>query len=599
MPLPRPRNSTLTIAALMMVLTMLQVRWAWFGDSGYEWERLVRSDARGYYGYLLAVFIRGDLGHEPADPTYVHHTPDGTLNKYFAGTAVMMAPWFAVGHAVALLSPDAPKDGRSGWEYMAIGIGGLVHVLLGLLLVRALLSGLGVRDAVVAWVLAATVMATPLLQYATLQPGWSHVHSFLAFVAFLYLIHRLVDEHRTRWLVLLGAVFGLIVLIRPVNGLVVLAVPIVAGDRTMTMIRRAMRHPLHLVAAAVAFSAVVAVQPLLWHAQTGHWLEWGYRGEGFHWDRPEVFRVLFGFRRGLFLYAPVLLLAVATLFVLLRRSPVVAWSGLIYFAVNTYVIASWWIWYYGSGFGSRVYIEHLAVLAVPWALAMTAAGRRGWGLARVFMLACILLHVFQYWQYRHLILHHESMDGPKYAWAFGRTARADMDRLGGNYQAPPFNPNGMRLVLKAYTNLEGPSSHWIGGRIEARPEAVSGRHVCVYDGDELGITFVARAGTLPLGRALHLEVTAMRYEERAGDSFTMQGVASIHGPDGMASHEESFRMNLLPGVRDSIWSRLCYAIPLPPLRSGEEVRFRFQDPVGEARMLLDDLRVKVFAVEPY
>ncbi|HMQ75133.1 MAG TPA: hypothetical protein PKE21_01770 [Flavobacteriales bacterium] len=599
MPLQRPRNSSLAIAALMLVLSVLQVRWAWIGDSGHEWERMVRSDVRGYYGYLLAVFIRGDLGHEPADPTYVHHTPDGTLNKYFAGTAVMMAPWFAAGHAVALLSPDAPKDGRSGWEYMAIGLGGLVHVLLGLLLLRALLTGLGVRDVVIAWVLAATVLATPLLQYATLQPGWSHVHSFLAFAAFLYVVHRLAEACHMRWLILLGVVFGLIVLIRPVNGLVLLAVPIVAGDRTLALIRRVLAHPLHLVAAAVAFSAVVAVQPLLWHAQTGHWLEWGYRGEGFHWDRPEVLRVLFGFRRGLFLYAPVLLLAVAALFALLRRSPVVAWSGLVYLAVNTYVIASWWIWYYGSGFGSRVYIEHLAVLTVPWALALHRVGRRTWALGRAWMLACIVLHTFQYWQYRHLILHHESMDRNKYAWAFGRTARVDMDRLGGNYQAPPFNPNGMSLVLKSYNNLEGPSPHWVGGRIEARPEAVSGRHVCVYEGDEFGITFIARAGILPTGRALQLEVTAMRYEERAGDSFTMQGVATVQGTDGALIYYEPFRMNLLAGERDGTWARLCYAIPLPPLRAGEEVRFYFWDQHRNARMLVDDLRVKVFAVNAY
>lgn len=595
----RPRISTLTIAALMLALSVLQVRWAWIGESGHEWERLVRSDVRGYYGYLLAVFVRGDLGHEPPDPTYVHHTPDGTLNKYFAGTAVMMAPWFAAGHAVALLSPDAPKDGRSGWEYRAIGLGGLVHVLLGLLLLRALFAGLGVRDPVIAWVLAATVLATPLLQYATLQPGWSHVHSFLAFAAFLFLVHRLADEGRARWLIPLGAVLGLIVLIRPVNALVVLAVPVVAGARTVAVLRHAVRHPVHLALSAAAFAAVVGIQPLLWHAQTGHWVEWGYRGEGFHWDRPEVLRVLFGFRRGLFLYAPVLLLAVAALAGLLRRAPVVAWSGLTYFAVNTYVIASWWIWYYGSGFGSRVYIEHLAVLTVPWALALHHTGRRAWTGARAWMLGCILLHGFQYWQYRHLILHHESMDRHKYAWAFGRTARTDMDRLGGNYQAPPFHPNGMSLVLKTYTTLEEPSPHWIGGRIEPRAEAVSGRRVCVYDGDEFGITFIAPGGSLPTGHALHLEVTAMRYEERAGDSFTMQGVAAVQGRDGALSYYEPFRMNLLPGERDRSWARLCYAIPLPPLRDGEEVRFYFWDQHRDARMLVDDLRMKVFAVNPY
>ena len=37
-------------------------------------------------------------------------------------------------------------------------------------LLCALLAGLGVRDPVIAWVLAATVLATPLLPYATMQP---------------------------------------------------------------------------------------------------------------------------------------------------------------------------------------------------------------------------------------------------------------------------------------------------------------------------------------------------------------------------------------------------------------------------------------------
>ncbi|MBL8010170.1 MAG: hypothetical protein JNJ64_06145 [Flavobacteriales bacterium] len=191
------------------------------------------------------------------------------------------------------------------------------------------------------------------------------------------------------------------------------------------------------------------------------------------------------------------------------------------------------------------------------------------------------------------------MDRHKYAWAFGRTARTDMDRLGGNYQAPPFHPNGMSLVLKTYTTLEEPSPHWIGGRIEPRAEAVSGRRVCVYDGDEFGITFIAPGGSLPTGHALHLEVTAMRYEERAGDSFTMQGVAAVQGRDGALSYYEPFRMNLLPGERDRSWARLCYAIPLPPLRHGEEVRFYFWDQHRDARMLVDDLRMKVFAVNPY
>ena len=42
------------------------------------------------------------------------------------------------------------------------------------------------------------------------------------------------------------------------------------------------------LAAALACAAVVSVQCLLWYAQVGHFIADGYRGEGFHWDRPEV-----------------------------------------------------------------------------------------------------------------------------------------------------------------------------------------------------------------------------------------------------------------------------------------------------------------------
>lgn len=595
----RPRISTLTIAALMLALSVLQVRWAWIGDTGHAWDRLIRSDVRGYYGYLLAVFIRGDLGHEPPDPTYVHHTPDGTLNKYFAGTAVMMAPWFAAGHAVALWSADAPKDGRSGWEHMAIGLGGLVHVLLGLLLLRALLAGLGVRDPVIAWVLAATVLATPLLPYATMQPGWSHVHSFLAFAAFLFLVHRLADDGRMRWLILLGPVFGLIVLIRPVNGLVLLAVPIVAGHNTRAMIRRVLRRPLHLVTALAAFAAVVGIQPLLWHAQTGHWVEWGYRGEGFHWDRPEVLRVLFGFRRGLFLYAPVLLFAMAALFALRRRAPVVAWSGLIYFAVNTYVIASWWIWYYGSGFGSRVFVDHYPVLALPIAFVLRDASPRWLRATRVFVVACCALLLFQMWQYNTGILHPESMDREKYAFTFGRRDASYRGALGGNYQAPPFNPNGMSVVLEESCDFEHACAHWGGGAIRHRDDAFSGGNAAVFDGkEEFGLGFEAGTDELPTGRALYLEIGLQRYEARSRDSHPMLCVTDVRNARDEVAFYEPFAFNPMPG-RAGAWEQLEYRIPVPPLFPGERLKFYFWDRERRSRVLIDDVFIRVWAVNPY
>ena len=132
------RPSTLAIAVVLAVTAVLSVQWLWKGTDGQGWKEIIRSDAKGYYGYLPATFLRHDLGHEPYVHEFIFETPDGTLNKYFCGASVMMLPWWAGGHALAVLDDAAPKDGYSPYEYKAISVGVWVYLLLGLLLLRGM-----------------------------------------------------------------------------------------------------------------------------------------------------------------------------------------------------------------------------------------------------------------------------------------------------------------------------------------------------------------------------------------------------------------------------------------------------------------------------
>ncbi|MCB0794257.1 MAG: hypothetical protein KDB88_05935 [Flavobacteriales bacterium] len=594
------KPGTIAIAAIMVLHTIIAVAWCWKGESGHDWEGIIRSDAKGYYGYLQALFVRGDLGNEPDAWEYVQHTPTGTLNKYFSGTAVMMAPWFVLGRSIALISDDAPKDGTSGWEYMMIGFGALVYELLGLLAFRSLLRELGVRERIIILMVLAIGLGTTLIQYATLQPGWSHVYSFCAVSAFLLAAQRFSRSGSKRWVLTSGALLGLIMLIRPVNGLIPLALPMVWGKHSPHALRSLWRNKAAILGAIVLVLAVGGIQLFLWHAQTGNWIEQGYRGEGFHWDRPQVLQVLFGFRRGLFLWTPLLLLCLLAVINQLRNDAWRGWSGLIYWAVNTYVISSWWIWYYGSGFGSRVYIDHYPALFLPLALVLNKSALRTVRSATVIIGCLVALHLFQFWQFHVRIVHHESMDRNKYAWAFGKCDEAYRDRLGGNYQAPWFNPNGKELLIRAYTDLEGPDRYWKGGRVKAHQQALSSSSVCVYDTiTEFGTAFIAPAGSVPLGRSLYLEVSLFRYEERAGDSFHMLGVAEVVRPDGSKSYYEPFRMNLIPGERDGEWKQQVYGIPLPGLKEGEEVRFYLWNQHLRSRCLIDDLSMKLWVTRPF
>jgi hypothetical protein len=313
-----------------------------------------------------------------------------------------------------------------------------------------------------------------------------------------------------------------------------------------------------------------------------------------------VFKVLFGFRRGLFLWTPFFLACAASVFLLWKRDRVRSFSALAYWAINVYLISSWWIWYYGSGFGSRVFIDHYPVLVLPLALVLQQWTGRKWLWARIFMAACIMLHLLQFTQYHQGIIHYESMDRHAYAYTFLRFGAKYRDSLGGNHQAPPFHPNGMTMVLEERDDLEHDRRFWRGGTVEVRPEAKSPHHVCVFTHDiEFGRTFEATTEALPTGRWLYLEFSMERYEAKAGDSHSAQGVTSVEHQDGIFSFYDPFPMNPMPGLKDGVWEHIEYRIPVPPLEPGDKLKFYLWNQHHDATFLLEDLHMKVFAVNPY
>ena len=591
-------SSLLVVIALVLVTAITSVIGLWRGTDGEGWKQTIRSDALGYYGYLQAVFIRGDLGHEPFNSAYIKSTRQGTLNKYYAGTSVMMAPWFGIGHAFALNDPESPQDGLSAYEQKAIGVGAWVYLLLGLLALHALFRSLGVREAVISWTLVAVVLATPLLQYTAMQPGWSHVYSFAAIAGFLLANNRISNRAHAAWLVAAGALLGLVVLIRPINVMVLLAVPLVINGSLGSFLARLFTQRSTFLA-ALACVAVFSIQPLLWYAQTGTFYAYGYRGEGFHWTRPEVIKVLFGFRRGLFLWTPMMLLPALCVLLLWRTDRLRSVTAMLYWSVSTYIISSWWIWYYGGGYASRVHIDHYPILVLPMVLVVSSWSGLRWSLVRLFLAATIALNLAQLWQYNNGFLHHESMDRAKYAYAFLRFDEDHRNKLGGNYQEAPFNPNGMDVVLEESCTLDSPCRFWNNLKGIQVPWAHSGSTVCRFDrATDFGLFFTASTDTLPTGRALYLEVGLQRLEQHKDASHTALGVTEVRNAQGVAYFYQPFRMNPLPG-EPGVWQQLEYRIPLPPLQPGDEVRFYLWNKDLKAEFFVDDVFMRVNAVRPY
>lgn len=586
------RPSSWAIIVVMVFLTVIAAR-----SNGTKGD-IIRSDVRGYYGYLHALFITHDLGHEAMQVEYVNETPSGTLNKYFAGEAVLLLPFFLTAHAYVQAS-GGTADGFSPPYEHAIAIAALVYAVLGLLALRAIFRGLALKEGTIAILLLMLGFGTQLAQYTAIQPGWSHVYSFCAFAVFLLITQRIAHGGPDRLIIAWGAIFGLILLIRPVNGLVLLAVPVLLGKETLPFLRHFGAHRAITLLGLLACILVVGIQSLLWHAQVGKFVAYGYKGEGFQWDRPEVFQVLIGIRRGLFIWTPVLIAAAASMVLLWKEERIRSLSAAVYWVVITYVVSSWWIWYYGSGFGSRVYVEHYVVLIIP--LAFILDNLKGWGKRAIiiFLIAASALQLAQFYQYNHGLLDYTCMDKKKYAYSFLHFDEAHRHRFGGMYECAPFNPNGMDTLLHERWTGEQDPVHWHGQKVVSETSPSLHQAITCGPDDEFGASFSMNSSALPIGRALYLAVGFERHVDRPDATRGVKGVLSVEGQNGKMVYYKTFPMEPLPPDPRKDWEHIEYRIPVPPIAEGDTVKFYFWNKAHEGPFLLDDLDITVMAARPY
>jgi hypothetical protein len=79
---------------------------------------------------------------------------------------------------------------------------------------------------------------------------------------------------------------------------------------------------------------------------------------------------------------------------LFKRLKEFSWAILIFISVATYIIVSWWCWWYGGSFGMRSFIDYYGLLAIPMALLFTELWKIG-KQSKIIVLGIVLLSVVQ------------------------------------------------------------------------------------------------------------------------------------------------------------------------------------------------------------
>ncbi len=416
----------------------------------YPPVNILSWDVFGYYLYLPATFIYHDL--KLTDISWVNQLIDqyqttstlyqatllpdgGWVMKYSMGMAVLNTPAFFIAHIFSFAAGFKPDGFSLPYQY-AWAVSGLVYATIGILMLRKVLLEF-FDDGVTSVVLVLTVLATNYFQLTAFDGYLSHNYLFTLYTIIVWFTIRWHKEPRLQYALWLGLALGLAVLVRP-SELVCIIIPVLWGISDYQSFKQKLQilrlNYMHIV--ILVFCVLIAGLPQLiyWKYSTGHWIYYSYNnaGEGFDFAQPYVLEVLFSFRKGWFIYTPVMVFAIAGFINLYRKNLSLFYSILVYSVVNLYIVSSWTCWWYAGGsYSQRALLSSYVLLAIPMGYLVQSV--LSWNkilryLTGAFISIILLLNLFQTWQWAHGIIDRTRMTKAYYMSTFGKTTVTDADR---------------------------------------------------------------------------------------------------------------------------------------------------------------------------
>ncbi|MCW3085152.1 MAG: hypothetical protein JWP12_2518 [Bacteroidetes bacterium] len=587
------RSICITIFLIIVSCSILTTQFSWKGTDGKGYTHVIQSDGKGYYEYLPSIFIKKNIAEQTPDDRFIFKTETGNINKYYAGTAVAMLPFFTAGYIKAGINHD-PQDGYSPPFQKAISIAGLFYLCIGLIFMSRFLLLYNIKPTTVCITLLLMVFGTNLLMYAVYHPSFSHIYSFAFITMFLFYAKKYSDTYTHKYALLMSLAFAMILIIRPSNGIVIFMLPFLTGSApAFKQFLRSFFQLKTFVISTFAFFVVISIQLILWHIQTGKFVVWSYQNEGFYFLHPQIWNVLFSFRKGFFIYTPLALLSLGGLFFIYRENRFRFYSIALFLLLLIYITASWWCWYYGPSFGQRSFIEFYAANALLLAILIDRLTYKKLLYAVAIVLS--LFNLLQSYQYVKDILSSWDMNAEKYSYVFMRTSPRYYSCFGGCDDIQPYSKT-QTLLYDLKNDFEKQDPNWS----ESTTKKADDPHTMVsdYSGKEFnsGIEIVADSA-LPMHRLLYAEVQ-LDYSENAtsGNESPLMVVEIKNGKDETYQYY-TFALNEIPNRIGNAWKTGNYTIEIPRIRStGDHLKMYVWNKDHQT-LFIDNFHIKLYGID--
>lgn len=398
----------------------------------------ITYDVFGYYLYLPLSFIAdGSIAenyeylkainatYSNSDTLYqIQSLPNGNfVLKYTCGWSIWYAPFFFIAHLLAGIT-NYPADGFSAPYQTMIAFGSIFYSLIGVyFLYKIARHYFSSKLSLI--LIALIVLGTNYLFHNTMhgQNAMTHNILFTGYAAVIWLTIRWYKNQNVRTIILLGVVCGLIILTRPTDItclLIPLFWPTENEDSKIQLFKRKWKQLLLFTAIILVIGSV---QLVYWKVVTGQFLflDYGNPAEGFDFLAPHWKEVLFSFRKGWYIYTPLMLLSTIGFIPLYRSNKRIFLPLFTFFLINLYITSSWSCWWYAQSFSQRALIPSMVIMVFPMGYLFKALVNKIYLRYLVVLVSIlfVLLNIFQTIQFTLGVIPGDRMTREYYFASFG------------------------------------------------------------------------------------------------------------------------------------------------------------------------------------
>lgn len=413
----------------------------------HAWQGVLSWDVLAYYLYLPFTFIYDDPGisnletiqyifdtYNPSTSFYQafklengNHSPMYTL-----GMAVFYAPFFFIGHLWASFS-DYPADGFSFPYQFCIANGMMLYILPGIFITRKILK-LYFNDIVTSVTLILMLLGTSYFHQTIADEVGPHALMFTCFSILLWLTIKWHKNPTIKTGLTLGFVAGLTIIGRG-SGVVIGLLPLLWGvynkETLLAKVDFVKKNIKSILVGAIGLLIIPLIQIIYWKLVTGKFIFNNYKvTPGFDYFEPHIIKVFFSYRKGWFLYTPMIAFVFIGLGMLWKKNKDIALPIILFFILNVYLISSWGTWWQGNSFACRYFVESYAILVLPLGYFVQWVLAKKW---RIFALSPIaafflFINLFMTWQYNNWMFNGYTMTKDYYWRIFLNTSVTEEDK---------------------------------------------------------------------------------------------------------------------------------------------------------------------------